>query len=188
MKTPNMIQGIDWTPKIVDGWPVWRTFIYTLIDPLTSEVCYVGQTDDVPRRYTQHLSWRDGNVLKVRWVNNLVTSELKPIMEVIEAVEPDRANQAERDAIWRFWNSGSPLLNQLESTKLPPCVYYKRINESRIHTERRIFDSYGPAARIESCYHCRRIRFALRKWTDWAYNQGVKARRSKRRITMISPY
>lgn len=189
MTTQKDIRGIDWSPKIIDGWPIWRIFIYTLTDPFTSEICYVGQTDDVEKRYAQHIKNRHTTILKGRWMNNLtVTLKRNPIMTVIESVEPLEADRAELAAIYRYWDEGSPLLNRLSEKRIPPCVYNARIAASRIQTDYRFINPDWLRHLIEGCGHCINIRFYVRKWLDHAYEQGRKARRSGKRLLITSPY
>ena len=191
MAIEKYIRGINWSPKTVDGWPAWRTFIYTLTDPLTSEICYVGKTDNVEKRYAQHINLKNmsGTLQKYYWLHNLIyTRASRPVMTVIEDVEPLEAGEAELTAIYRCWDEGAPLLNRVSEKKVPTCIYYARIAAARIQTEYNFMDLTWHLHKIQGCQHCFSIRSHLRKWLECAYEQGRKTRDSKRRFLTTSPY
>lgn len=60
-------------------------FIYVLIDPLDNLVKYVGQTKNIQKRYTSHLNDKS-NTLKSSWIKSLKSQNLKPILELIDAI------------------------------------------------------------------------------------------------------
>lgn len=47
-----------------------NSFIYALVDPLTDRIRYVGQTNDLERRYKEHCTIFDFS-LKCQWVQSL---------------------------------------------------------------------------------------------------------------------
>ena len=65
-------------------------FIYRLIDPSTQETRYIGQTDNLKRRYNNHVSScvniknKTYNTHKSNWIRSLISNDLLPIIEVIE--------------------------------------------------------------------------------------------------------
>lgn len=62
-------------------------FIYTLSHPLTNEIKYVGQTNNLKNRYHQHINeaiFRYTNNRKNNWIVSLHNKNLKPVMEVLE--------------------------------------------------------------------------------------------------------
>ena len=66
-------------------------YIYTLSDPITNEIRYVGKTINIKERYRKHLE----NITKRKtylysWMKSLNNF---PIMEIIDEVEDD----------WQFW-------------------------------------------------------------------------------------
>lgn len=71
--------------------------IYTLDDPITGEIRYVGKTTYRvwKRRYRKHLKI-DGQTHKVMWVQSLLQKGFKPIMTVLDEVE---------DRDWEFWET-----------------------------------------------------------------------------------
>lgn len=70
-------------------------YIYTLTDPITNQVRYVGKTKNLKQRRHNHLNkCLDKNTHKRNWINSLRKIEKRPIMEVIEEV---------LESEWHFW-------------------------------------------------------------------------------------
>lgn len=61
-------------------------YIYTLTDPLTNEIRYVGKTIQKPeKRYAQHITSAKKRKTYVNiWVDDLLKDNLKPILNVID--------------------------------------------------------------------------------------------------------
>lgn len=96
-------------------------FIYALIDPRNNEIKYVGKTNNVKRRFYQHLT-EDGKYKKVRWINKLLSLKIKPIM-----IELDEVLQCDEDFWKTHWISlikswGFELLNHTNGGTNPPIV------------------------------------------------------------------
>lgn len=69
--------------------------IYSLKDPLTNEIRYVGKTVNVKRRMYLHIAEaKTSKTHKAKWVNKLLESGVKPILEILEVVDDD---------CWEFW-------------------------------------------------------------------------------------
>lgn len=86
--------------------------IYRLRDPKTSEVRYVGITNDPQMRFLHHLQCSDGNEAKCQWIQSLLAEEMKPIMEIIEVHEERIAGyQCEHHWITTYRSQGVKLLN-----------------------------------------------------------------------------
>lgn len=85
--------------------------IYVLKDPSTSEVRYVGQTRDPLSRLKSHCFGDDKNIQKDAWVDELKLNGQTPVMEVVDTVTVETANDSEKKWIARFINSGASLLN-----------------------------------------------------------------------------
>jgi group I intron endonuclease len=89
--------------------------IYTLIDPETKLVRYVGKTSVKPTsRYAQHIyQWKRSSRLTHlnAWIKNLADKGLKPIMEVIDEVSLDEWITAEKRYIKLFKSAGCNLVN-----------------------------------------------------------------------------
>lgn len=65
-----------------------KTFIYTLSDPITSEVRYVGKANNLKKRLATHLTPR--NLIKPshknNWIKSLLNKGLKPLMKSVDEV------------------------------------------------------------------------------------------------------
>lgn len=70
------------------------TYIYTLSNPLTNEIKYVGKTINLRTRYAGHLSnGKLNRCSKVsNWIKNLLNNNLKPVMEIIDSTDNDWAS------------------------------------------------------------------------------------------------
>ncbi len=89
------------------------TYIYSLNDPTTNEVRYIGKTVDLKVRLKAHLKDKRERTHKTNWIERLESKDLKPRMEVLAYIHDDsRANEWERWYIktgkelgWRLTNS-----------------------------------------------------------------------------------
>jgi hypothetical protein len=87
-------------------------YIYTLVDPRTDEVRYVGRTVEPHQRLRQHL--KDSHSSDIReWVNELQNEDLEPEMYLINVDDEEYLDSLERRAIVRL-NREWDLLNQQE--------------------------------------------------------------------------
>ncbi len=72
-----------------------KTFIYTLKDPITDEIRYVGKSDDPKNRLVEHLKKsKYTKTHKNNWIISLLDKDLKPILEILDVVDTDN---------WGFW-------------------------------------------------------------------------------------
>lgn len=93
-------------------------YIYVLKDPSTLEIKYVGQTNNINRRYNAHirksLSESDGEyeTYKSRWIRKIINQGNKPLIEVIdECYTYYESNMKENYWIKHFFENGSSLTN-----------------------------------------------------------------------------
>ncbi len=71
------------------------TYIYTLTDPETNEVRYVGKTNNINQRYRAHLNkTRKHQIHKANWIKKLKQKKLKPIINIVDEVSIKE---------WIFW-------------------------------------------------------------------------------------
>lgn len=70
-----------------------KVFIYTLIDPRTDEIKYVGKTNNLKTRLSKHVN-RKLNTKVSCWIRSLLKEDLLPVMEVLDEVP---------DSEWQFW-------------------------------------------------------------------------------------
>ena len=74
-------------------------FIYSLKDPITYQIKYIGKTIDINRRYKEHIqTHRNRKSKKNSWVISLIKNGLEPIMEILEECNLD--NWEERETFW----------------------------------------------------------------------------------------
>lgn len=100
----------DFYEKRIPG----TTIIYSLIDPITREIRYVGKTvQGLKRRLATHIdeAARFGNRWVQRWVNVLVNGGSKPVIKMLERVSNEEWVSAECKWIKAMWDYGCPLTN-----------------------------------------------------------------------------
>lgn len=87
-------------------------YIYNLTHPVTGEVRYVGQTNNVKRRYWQHLSALSNSQTHVtRWINSLKASNLFPSINILQVCSDTDWEDAERFWIDTYKLCGASLTN-----------------------------------------------------------------------------
>lgn len=92
--------------------------IYALVDPRTFVTRYIGMTNNVYRRYFQHVNQQDGNHVKDAWIDELKQAQAVLIMQTLEQVE-DLATARERETYWiqHYLHLNAPLTNALSTPK-----------------------------------------------------------------------
>jgi len=76
-------------------------YIYTLSDPRTDEVRYVGATKYPEQRLHQHLT-QPPNDEMADWINSLDSECVTPVMNVINVAEVSELSRKERTAVQRL--------------------------------------------------------------------------------------
>ena len=65
-----------------------KTFIYTLCDPNTNEIRYIGKTNNLDYRLRKHINEsKNKRTHKERWVDSLIIKGLLPIIEILDIVD-----------------------------------------------------------------------------------------------------
>lgn len=72
------------------------TKIYTLTDPNTNEIRYVGKANDPKKRWYQHCKQSNKKTHKTNWINKLLKENKKPILDIIDEVPVTE---------WIFWET-----------------------------------------------------------------------------------
>jgi hypothetical protein len=90
-----------------------KTLIYTLSDPLTNEIRYVGKTvKSLKERLTGHLYLRGKeNNYRTNWIKSIVKSGNIPIINQIDETTWDKSQELEKYWIKKFKNEGYRLVN-----------------------------------------------------------------------------
>jgi hypothetical protein len=72
------------------------TFIYSLSDPITQEVRYIGKANNIKERVKHHMSInkKDDKTHRRNWIASLKEKGLKPIVDVVDEVQFSE---------WEFW-------------------------------------------------------------------------------------
>lgn len=89
-----------------------EVYIYTLTDPRTGLVKYVGKTNDPAYRLRKHLTEKN-NTYKCQWVKGLKALGLQPILEIIDECSLSDWEQKERFYIRLYKAIGANLVNTL---------------------------------------------------------------------------
>lgn len=80
-------------------------YIYSLNDPFTGGVRYIGKTNDLMRRYNCHVrvkSINRVNTHKEKWINSLRNKNCKPIMKVLFQTSYDNLDFLEIEMIKHY--------------------------------------------------------------------------------------
>lgn len=104
-------------------------FVYTLSDPRTNDIRYVGWTVDIKRRLYLHI-WHstrkyETNRHKARWIAALLNAGVDPKISVIESGLGDGWKEAEPRWIKHFRAAGSRLTNLTDGGQGNPGAVVK---------------------------------------------------------------
>ncbi len=114
--------------------------VYALVDPRNGLVRYIGITDDVYRRFREHIACDGRNRSKDAWIDGLKHAQMMLIMQTLEAVETvEQAREQEKYWVQHYRSIGANLLNH---TILP-----KRTVKTTLQTEMPLFEKIGAAQR-----------------------------------------
>lgn len=87
-------------------------YVYTLTDPRTNRIRYVGMTSQPEQRLRNHVSAYKGRQSRAEWVKELKAAGIKPTLTVVDtAKNKARAIELEKDWIERLHNEGHSLVN-----------------------------------------------------------------------------
>lgn len=97
-------------------------YIYKLIDPISDDVRYIGQTNDINRRYNDHLSSsiRENSsqykTHKSCWIRKLINLGLRPIIEIVQECQTvEESNFLEKFYIEKYTFDGCKLTNSFSN-------------------------------------------------------------------------
>lgn len=107
-------------------------YIYGLIDPLTNQISYVGQSNDPFRRWEEHCS--GDNTLKGEWVRRLKASGITPVVVILDHVHGGDPFLVEnwwiefgRRMGWPLTNSTPDLSSKYDLSSLPGANVGRRM-------------------------------------------------------------
>ncbi len=89
-------------------------YIYSLKDPISNEIRYIGKTTNIKNRLNAHLTRSKNNKYhSARWVKSLLNKGQRPILEVVEECTED--NWKEREIFWiKYYREKFDLTNILD--------------------------------------------------------------------------
>lgn len=89
--------------------------IYTLNDPITNEIKYVGQTcQSLKNRLKKHLNSKDKSY-RTNWIKSLLLKNIEPTINlIIDNLNKDECNDLEKFYIKAFKENGIKLVNMTE--------------------------------------------------------------------------
>lgn len=133
--------------------------IYTISDPITEQVRYVGQTKRGIRRKQEHFahirSLKTRRYAISHWIAKCKRNKITPVFTIIDTVPFEQGSDAERKYIRLFKAMGARLLN------LTPGGDYPEINEKHISNTIRgktLVEFYG-VAKAKAILQSRRPHF-----------------------------
>lgn len=110
------------------GKEVKGIWIYTLSDPITNQVRYVGQSSNPMVRYSQHCAAFE-NSTKNFWIRKLKEVGLKPVLNLIEECHQEMVFETESKYIIDYAKNGCDLFNIKAIDEWKPANFYL---ESRV--------------------------------------------------------
>ncbi len=86
--------------------------VYRLVDQRGDAVRYIGITDNVYKRFSQHLRCDENNIDKNEWIHDLKIHHIMLLMVTIETVDTiEEAREREQHWIHHYLLQGARLLN-----------------------------------------------------------------------------
>lgn len=105
---------------------LYHTIIYSICHPMTGEIVYVGQTNNIVQRFSNHCCKSGGNKKMKEWLLKLRKKGLKPDYNIEIIIDRDNlGNYWEQWHIAYYKKLGYKLFNEIEwgnftVTKSPP--------------------------------------------------------------------
>lgn len=159
--------------------------VYTLSDPRTDQVRYVGISNDVERRYVQHIN-ENINASKRDWIQELKSNQLMPSLTVIETeLTLEEAKEHERGWIRHYLEHGSSLVNISGVTK--PWVGGIRIGKQvKEQREKRIPEGPPPPFLMLAKEVAGQLGVTVNTLEKWLRNQKMPAYYIQKRWMVMS--
>lgn len=103
-----------------------RIYFYTLIDPISNKIRYVGQTVNPGNRHRNHIyeAKKNNRNHKERWIVQLLRKNMAPIMNIVweECMSSEEANSFETYMISYYTKLGYDLTNSEDRARNTPIV------------------------------------------------------------------
>lgn len=106
-----------------------KTYIYTLLDPVTKEVRYIGKTiQPLKYRLTSHInSSKKGNNYRINWIKSILNKNNKPLIRLLDECPWNQSQKREIFWIDLFKEQGFNLVNNTIGGE--GCIGVKRSKE-----------------------------------------------------------
>lgn len=115
-----------------------QVYIYTISDPISGLVFYVGKTKDPKERFRKHLTSTKVTTKSRRHITGLLNKGLNPVFEIIDTCTENNWQEKEQQYIMIFKSIGANLLNQLPGGEGGPTMLGRKLTEDQ---RRKISDS-----------------------------------------------
>jgi hypothetical protein len=107
-------------------------YIYSLADPNTNMVRYIGKSINPKRRYNEHINncYKSSNNHKDNWIKLLLSDNQKPIMNIIEETTIDIWGEREKHWISFYDNLTNSTSGGEDGTPSEEVIYKMKINNT----------------------------------------------------------
>lgn len=107
-------------------------YIYTLTDPTTNKVRYVGKSVNPQRRYNEHINgcYKSNNNHKDNWIKKLLSNDQPPILNIIEESTMDKWSDREKHWITIYNNLTNSTLGGEDGSHTDGVIQKMRINNT----------------------------------------------------------
>lgn len=85
-------------------------FIYSLSDPISRNIRYIGKTNNIKKRLINHLKDKS-NCHRTNWISSLKSKKLIPIIDILEECSEEEVDDLERYYISQYKSWGYDLTN-----------------------------------------------------------------------------
>ncbi len=126
-----------------------RHYIYGLIDPSTSMIRYIGKAANPRARFVAHINER-GDTRKCKWLAELATKRMKPIMVILEETNAQEVFAVEKKWIdiaisleWEITNTVGVGCDY-EDTCIDAAERRSELTEDRQHVDNAKYDPSSP--------------------------------------------
>lgn len=108
--------------------------LYSLSDPNTNEVMYIGKAVNSLKRFSAHINYsKSRNTPLYAWINELLSLNQKPLLHILDVVDENEWEQKEIELINEYRNKSVNLLNVAKGGNQPYCsVSQRKINGKNV--------------------------------------------------------
>lgn len=124
--------------------------VYSLCDPRTGDIRYIGQAEDIYKRYAQHLIYGANNKVKWEWLMELKMLDLLPVLIIVEkGIKRSEIRARENYWITYYLERGDDLTNivlpaqpktKREKVKKAPVPRKENTADQECYTIRELID------------------------------------------------